>query len=460
MTRNILAFFFLFISAHSIAQQNISFDTLSYKYRIDTVYSNSLKETRFIKIYLPDSFHKSGKYPVFFVLDEDWMFEPTVAYVKQLVDAKIIPPSIVVGIHSNNRSNDLRLDLKGEFTENSKKFYQYITDDLISYLKERISKPAFPILIGHSDGAVFSEKALNQSTQPFRAIISLSIQLAPKQFDEISTYTRETFSNYIYHFVASGTKDATYRLQSAMKLDSFFKTVNNPHLRLRVHIYNTDHFGVAARALLDGISFVFEDYAQPNDWDEHYLDSLRHLNSDPVVVIKNYLKKIESIYNIDAKPTDEGLLSVGNAIITNKQQLENYWNYIVQLNGKDKYFNASIAQSYELIKEYDEALKYWKLNLTDTSSFNEAFFYYNRPIELLAFKMNRPKEALKFAEDWKNKKPEYQLYFNYTIAKICADKDLEISKGKKAIQYCIDNYKANRLFTVENAKHLQEKLVK
>jgi predicted alpha/beta superfamily hydrolase len=106
----------------SVAQKNVSFDTISYKYRIDSIYSNALNETRFIKIYMPDNFHQNRKYPVFFLLDEDWMFEPVVAYVKQLADAKIIPISIVVGVYSNNRSNDFRLDLKGGFTENNKRF--------------------------------------------------------------------------------------------------------------------------------------------------------------------------------------------------------------------------------------------------------------------------------------------------------------------------------------------------
>lgn len=133
---------------------------------------------------------------------------------------------------------------------------------------------------------------------------------------------------------------------------------------------------------------------------------------------------------------------------------------MTQIKGKNQSFNASVAQSYELIKDYDDALKYWKLNLTDSNSFSGSFFYYRRPIELLAYKMDKPLEAMKFADDFKQKNPQYLLYFNYTIAKICAEKKVEKSKGKKAIQYCIDNYKANGLFTIEDARNLNEKLKK
>ncbi len=458
MTKSILLIFLICISAAAFSQKKASYDTISYPYRIDSVYSNALKETRFIKIFLPDSFKEDKKYPVFFVLDENWMFEPTIVYLKQLVAANIVPPSIVVGVHSSNRSKDLRLDLNGDFTESSKAFYKYVTSDLIDYISKNVSKPAFPILIGHSDAAVFSEKVLTQPNQPFRAILSLSVQLAPGQFNEIKTFSSQHFSNSRYHFIASGTKDATHRLQSALKLDSLFKTVNNPDLHLKAKIYNTDHFGVAIRSLIDGISFVFQDYQQPNDWNEAYLDSLRQLNANPVDVIKNYLTKVDSIYHIDARPTEDGLLSVGFAILKNKKQVEDYWDYVTKLKGRDQNFNAAVAQSFELIKDYTDALKYWELNLTDSNSFSGAFFYYNRPLELLAYKMNKPLEALKFADKWKLKKPEYTLDFNYAIAKICAEKNIEKSKGRKAIQYCIDHYKDNRFFTIDEARLIAKKL--
>lgn len=460
MAKSILLIVLMFVSATTLSQKKVSYDTISYKYRIDSVYSNSLKERRFIKIYLPKGFREDIKYPVFFVLDENWMFEPTIVYLKQLVAANIVPPSIVVGVQSNNRSKDLRLDLNGDFTESSKAFYKYITSDLINYITKNLSKPAFSILIGHSDAAVFSEKVLTQVNQPFRAILSLSVQLAPGQFNEIKTFSTQHFSNCLYHFVASGTKDASRRLQSALKLDSFFKTVNNPDLHLKAEIYNTDHFGVAIRSLIDGISFVFGDYQQPNDWNEAYLDSLRQLNANPVDVIKNYLRRIDSIYHIDAQPTEDGLLSVGFAILKNKKQVEDYWDYVTKLKGRDQNFNAAVAQSFELIKDYTDALKYWELNLTDANSFSGAFFYYNRPLELLAYKMNKPLDALKFAEKWKQEKPEYTLDFNYAIAKICAEKNIEKSKGKQAIQYCIQNYKDNRFFTIEDARLISGKLNK
>jgi predicted esterase len=81
----------------------------------------------------------------------------------------------------------------------------------VEYLSAHISIPSFLVLTGHSDGAVFSQKVLTKPGQPFRGVISLSIQLAPGQFKEITAFTGRQFSQHVYHFVGSATRDATYR---------------------------------------------------------------------------------------------------------------------------------------------------------------------------------------------------------------------------------------------------------
>ena len=455
----LLIFAFVLI-LKTFAQSNFSEDSIVNKFRIDTLFSNFLNENRFIKIWLPSEYPKEKKYPVFFVLDEDWMFEPVMLNVKQLINANVIPPSIVVGVHSNNRSKDLRLGVDGSFTESSFLFYKFINEELFTYLGKTITQTAFPILIGHSDGAVFAQKILVQPNQKFRAILCLSPQLAEGQFEEIKHFVESKFDNTYFHFIASGLKDGGRRLKSTMKLDSLFQTIKNPSVKLETKIYKIDHFAVGLVALTDGISFVFNDFIEENDWNNSYLDSLRTLNVNPVDYIKDYQAKINKIYNIDVKPRKEGVLSVANVLVKNKKQLQEYFDYETLLYGKDKYYNTSIAQNLERLNEFEEALKYWKLNLMDSTAANDLFFYYSRPIELIANRMYNPKKAIEFAEEWQKKKPKFYLQFNYAIAKICATKNIELNKGKVAIKYCVDNYKTNGTFTLANAKDLELKLAK
>jgi|GEM_PF-2780169 len=451
------AFFFLLFQT-GFAQLRSSADTISYGYRVDTLYSDSLKETRYIKIALPEKFSPGKTYPVFFTLDEDWMFEPVMVNVRQLTDAGIIPPSIVIGVHSNNRSKDLRMGSDGNFTKNSRDFYHYLNNELFAYISKNVTMPAFPILIGHSDAAVFSQKVLVQDDQPFRAVLSLSPQLEKGQLPEIKAFTERTFANYIYHFVASGTKDATARLKAVVVTDSLFKTVHNQNLHLKAAIYEVDHFAVANRALADGISFVFRDFLEDNDWDETLLDSLRKANTNPVDVIKNYQARVKSIYNLEVIPRNEGAFSTAFALLRNKQQVEEYFAYKTLLLGKEKFYNTSFAQALELVKDYEEALKYWNYNLEDPNGYTGIFFYYQRPLNLLMNRLDKPKDAIAFVQKWSARKPEYALILNYTIAKYLVEKKVEKKEARKAIGYCISNFKANGLFRIEDAQKLKEAL--
>lgn len=210
----------------------------------------------------------------------------------------------------------------------------------------------------------------------------------------------------------------------------------------------------------DGIAFTFDDYAQENDFNELLIDSLKKSKTKPLAYILSFLKKINETYNIETLPKKHGLLSVASAIVTNKEDLLELINYEATLYDKDENYYAINAQRFERINEYEEALKYWKLNLSDTASFSNAFFYYRRPIELLAYKMNKGKEAIILADELGKKKPAYLIYLNLMIAKISLDKGVEKEKGQQAIKYCIDNYKPGLSFKLEDAKRISEKLNK
>ncbi len=458
MNKLALAVLFFFVFNNGYSQLRSSADTISYRYRVDTIYSNTLKETRFIKLFLPEKYSSEKTYPVFFTLDESWMFEPVMVIIKQLTEANIIPPSIVVGVHSNNRSKDLRMGNEGNFTQSSRDFYQYLNTELFDYISKNITVPAFPILIGHSDAAVFSQKVLVENDQKFRAIISLSPQFEKGQLQEIMNFTARTFPAAIFHFVASGTKDATRRLKAVVIADSLFKTVATKNLHLKAVVYDVDHFAVANRALTDAVSFIFSDFVEDNDWDEQLLDSLRKTNTNPLDVIKNYQSKVKKIYNLDVIPRQEGVFSTAFAIMTNKKHVADYFDYSTSVFGKDRSYNTSYAQALELVNANEEALKYWNYNLEDSTRNNDMFFYYQRPLNLLMFKLNKPKEAAAFVQKWSVRKPEQALLLNYTVAKFLAEKKVEKKDALKAINYCIDNFKPTGYFKIEDAKKIKDSL--
>lgn len=453
---------FLFIYNLCLSQNKTTADSFSYKFNVDTLYSDTLHQNRVIKVYLPEGFNKDKKYPVFYVLDASWMFEPTMAEVKQLISFNIIPPSIVVGVYSINRGNDLRVGLRdGELTESSKKFKYFLTNELVNYISTDYTASVFNILIGHSDGATFTHKILTEKGQPFRGIISLSQNLFGNQLQEYIDFSQRELPNNVYYFVASGTRDATPRNRSAYKLDSLFKINANVKLKSKRVNYEADHTGVAMKGLGEGISFVFSDFYEYNDWNDVLIDSLVKIKADPVTIIQANVDAIKNIYGIEIKPSRDGVMSLASAICVTRAQLESFMKYESEHFEKTEDTYSSYAQRFERINDYEKALEYWNLNLASGYAHNDGlYFYYSRPIELLAYKMNRAKDAIDFAEKWMQKQPSLVLQFNYAIAKICLDKNIEKKKGLASIQYCLDHYTTNRQFNLDDAKKIKDILSK
>jgi len=87
-----------------------------------------------------------------------------------------------------------------------------------------------------------------------------------------------------------------------------------------------------------------------------------------------------------------------------------------------------------------------------------SFFYYRRPIDLLHKKMNQPKKAIEFAENWKQKIPKFSHYFNLRIASIALESNTKRKNGLRAISEYIKNYKKDFPISLEKAKQIEQKL--
>jgi hypothetical protein len=52
--------------------------------------------------------------------------------------------------------------------------------------------------------------------------------------------------------------------------------------------------------------------------------------------------------------------------------------------------------------------------------------------------------------------PEYNLEFDYFIAKTAIENSVEVIKGKNALKNCNSNFKENRYFNRTNLKNLKK----
>src|SRR5690349_4410151 len=79
--------------------------------KVDSVYSNILKEKRKIWVYVPENLQAApARYPVLYLLDGDGHFQSVVGMIQQLSQVNgntVVPEMIVVGIPNTDRTRDL-----------------------------------------------------------------------------------------------------------------------------------------------------------------------------------------------------------------------------------------------------------------------------------------------------------------------------------------------------------------
>lgn len=114
----------------------------------DNIKSEKLGEERRITIGLPASYeaNKDKKYPVLYLLDGDYLFDPFSGAVSYGTYWDDIPEMIIIGIHQNKdeeRYDDTTIDQnEGLPFEKGAKFFEFIGAELIPYI-EKIPHLAF-----------------------------------------------------------------------------------------------------------------------------------------------------------------------------------------------------------------------------------------------------------------------------------------------------------------------------
>lgn len=146
--------------------------------------SASLEEERPIIISLPIGYNDSkANYPVLYVLDGLQNIKHTVGTVELLAESGLIPPLIVVGIESLDRTKDLTPSNAGQNiqggTGNSglsqsggaPKFLEFLSEELVPYVDSNYRTHPYRILEGHSLGGLFSIYVLMEKKDLFDAFI-------------------------------------------------------------------------------------------------------------------------------------------------------------------------------------------------------------------------------------------------------------------------------------------------
>ena len=450
-------------------------DALGLDYKIEFLPSQYvIGGGRQIKIALPNNYDPKKKYPVFYITDGAWRnFEVAKNYLESMVGEpyNIIPETILVGIvhgNSNGESNRNK-DLDVLYEKTGQQFKNFLFKELIPHINKQYSTSGFNVMIGHSNGAEYNHYLFLEEDNPFRGFISISTNFFGKRKNkDVDTKMGDVIKNYdgdtFYYFVANAKYDSPDRIQAGDDYEKIYNNYPNPKLQFQKKLYEKEHNSVVPSALFDAISFVYKDYKQLENYKTFY--DLRD----------NYTKDMKALYGLDIEYTFSDIQNFFGKIYETKdeKQLDALYAFIE----KHKLFANGVTQEQGGMDAMNQGNLYFHIGALEKSAlkFAEALKELNRTVEPMVYFGNfdyvvdnykklgdyeKLMEILIKSRDFAATNKVYDdenkgilLKLHYLIATLSAEYNLSKEEGKKAKQYCINNYFKNKLFTLEEMKQL------
>lgn len=129
--------------------------------KVDSLYSEILKEQREIWIHVPQDLDSTKHYPVIYVLDPSQHFHVITGMIERLAPLQM-PESIVVGINNTDRNRDFTPTnvsfSRGHTTETSggsNNFIKFLTQELQPFINNKYPTESNTTIIGHSTAGLF-----------------------------------------------------------------------------------------------------------------------------------------------------------------------------------------------------------------------------------------------------------------------------------------------------------------
>lgn len=282
-----------------------------------TITSTVLEGDRELKIFLPDSYHKSNKYyPVFYVLDSDFLFEPAVVISKIRASRDLMPEAIIVGVSTPNSDTRLsialpvRRDKDGPLLyENSspEKFLNFMRDELIPYVQSQYRVADYKGLIGMSPtvGPVFQGYFNGDDLFQAWGGIAAGVQMFTQNNESIVDKVIQTSTklkgtrNWLY--LSRGEIDVLGNENLSDPTQTLQKSINKPGSQAKMDvIQGGEHYASAIASFDNAFSFFFPS----EDWTPDYL-TIREGN-DPLAELKSFYAELSQKYGFEAYPVNDG----------------------------------------------------------------------------------------------------------------------------------------------------------
>jgi predicted alpha/beta superfamily hydrolase/tetratricopeptide (TPR) repeat protein len=338
----------------SSCQTNNKIDSKKESRTIDiatkhVINSTHLNEKRDILISLPDGYEKTNAtYPILVLTDGKQNIKHAIGSIELLTRTGSIPPIILVGIVSTNRTRDFSPSASktSPGSGNGPNYLNFIEHEVIPFVEQNYRAHNFKVLEGHSLGGVFTAYALMEKPELFDAhlIMSPSFWWNNEEFIKKSgEFFRKnpSLSKAIYFSIGKDESSSKWGMRK--ELSNFVDSlkVNKPKNTRFKHqeFENEGHMSSPLLGTYYGLKYIFSDLIFTDEQAENYTDALFLAHEE----------KMMTKYGEQAKQSAEIYVQLAGFLSGQKK----YKSAITVLTRGVEAYDYDIFLKYNLAKAYE-----------------------------------------------------------------------------------------------------------
>jgi predicted alpha/beta superfamily hydrolase len=326
----------------------------------DTIHSEKLGEDREIYIGLPDGYSKNNgkKYPLLFLMDGDYLFDPFWGALQYGGYWDDLPEMIVVGINqSKTRDADCQVSAEtGLPEERGEQFFEFIGETVAAIEKQYNIAP-FKIIAGHDVTAGFLNFYLYKEQPLFTAYISMSPELPLEMENRIPARLAE-LNNLLFYYHSTADGDVKKMQKRIRDLDEAAKKISKPTLNYKFDDFKgASHYSLVLHSIPDALYQFFSVY-QPISTTE-FNEKIATLPSGYVDYLVNKYDIIEKSLGMKMQIRINDFKAIEAAILKNKAytEFENLSDLARKNYPKSMLADYHMGMMYEKTGDYKRAAK-------------------------------------------------------------------------------------------------------
>ncbi len=334
--------FIMFLCINTISAQTIYEEFRSVK----------LGESRQLKIQLPRNYDKNVEktYPLFIVLDGDYLFEAIAGNVDYYSYWDDMPEAIIVGVNQlDTREADCYYSEQNYMPiKTGAAFFEFLSMELIPHIIGTYRTANFRVAVGHGETANFINYYLFKDRPIFQAYMTISPDLAPGMIENISERLKQVKTKTFY-YLATSSNDIKPLKEDANALNTNLAAVENKQLLFGFDEFDgPTHYSLPAYAIpkaLESIFFVFQPISK-----KEYKERVLTLETSPVDYLNEKYAIINELFGLKKQVLINDFKAISAAIEKNKKF--DYYEALGKLARKE--YPDTLLGNYYLARFYEE----------------------------------------------------------------------------------------------------------